>query len=47
LILEKKGDKKGSIEASEKSLSLAQSAGEELKEEYIKLNTALSARLKV
>lgn len=46
LILEKKGDKKGAIEASEKSLRLAQSAGEELKAEYIKLNTALLQRLK-
>lgn len=46
LILEKKGDKNGAIEASEKSLRLAQSASEELKTEYIKLNTALLNRLK-
>ena len=46
LILEKKGDKKGAIEASEKSLKLAQSAGEELKTEYVKLNSALLTRLK-
>ena len=46
LILEKKGDKKAAIEASEKSLQLAQSAADELKNEYIKLNTALLKRLK-
>lgn len=46
LILEQKGDRKGAIEAAEKSLQLAQSAGEELKAEYIKLNTALLKRLK-
>ena len=46
LILEKKGDIKGAIGAAEKSLQLAQSAGEELKAEYIKLNTALLQRLK-
>jgi hypothetical protein len=46
LILERKGNKKEAIEASEKSLQLAQSAPEELKTEYTKLNTALLARLR-
>jgi hypothetical protein len=46
LILERKGTKKEAIEASEKSLQLAQSAPEELKTEYTKLNTALLARLR-
>ncbi|HMU47380.1 MAG TPA: DUF2911 domain-containing protein [Chitinophagaceae bacterium] len=46
LILEKKGDRKEAIEASEKSLKLSETAGEELKAEYIKLNTALLDRLR-
>ncbi len=46
LILEKKGDLKEAIEASELSLKLAKEVPGELKEEYIKLNTALLARLR-
>lgn len=46
LILEKKGDKKEAIEASEKSMQLAQSASDELKHEYIKLNKVLLTKLK-
>lgn len=46
LILERKGDKKGAVEASEKSLKEAQSAGEELKREYTSLNTILLQRLR-
>lgn len=46
LILEKKGDRAGAIAASEKSLTEARKASKELSEEYIKLNTALLARLK-
>lgn len=46
LILERKGDKAGALAASEKSWSEAQKAAPELKEEYVKLNTVLLARLK-
>lgn len=46
LILERTGDIDQAIEAAEKSLKLAQSAGEELKEEYINLNTTLLKRLR-
>ena len=46
LILEKKGDIKVAIKASERSLEGAQEASGELKSEYIKLNTALLQRLK-
>ncbi len=46
LILEKKGDKKQAIEAAEKSMSLAQEANQELREEYTRLNTELLKRLK-
>jgi hypothetical protein len=46
LILERMGDKEKAIESSEKSLMLANSAGEELKAEYIKLNTTLLKRLR-
>lgn len=46
LILERKGDMAGAIEASEHSLSLAQKVPRELKEEYTKLNMALLNRLK-
>lgn len=46
LILERKGDTKEAIIASEKSLAEAQKASKELKEEYIKLNTAFLSRLK-
>jgi hypothetical protein len=45
LILEKKGDKKGAIEASKKSLKETQSAPPELKAEYVKLNTTLLSLL--
>ncbi len=46
LILEKKGDLAGATEASEKSLAESQKAGQELRDEYVKLNTVLLQRLK-
>ncbi len=46
LILERQGDKKGAVEASERSLKEAQSAAEELRKEYVKLNTELLGRLR-
>ncbi|MCB0395872.1 MAG: DUF2911 domain-containing protein [Flavobacteriales bacterium] len=46
LILERKGDVNEAIAASEHSLEQAQKAPEELKTEYIKLNTVLLTRLR-
>lgn len=46
LILERKGDVEGAIAAAEASLAGAQEAGDELKIEYTKLNTALLDRLR-
>ena len=46
LILKQKGDIPGAMKASEKSFEQAQSAGEELKAEYTRLNTKLQAELK-
>lgn len=46
LILERKGDTRGAIEASEHSLREAEKSPKELKEEYTKLNTVLLARLR-
>lgn len=45
LILERKGDISAAKAAAEKSLAGAQNAGDELKNEYIKLNTVLLDRL--
>jgi len=45
LILAKKGDKAGAISAARKSLEVAAKAGQELREEYIRLNTALIQQL--
>jgi hypothetical protein len=45
LILERKGDIAGAIAAAEKSLAATESVGEELKAEYVKLNTELLERL--
>lgn len=46
LILERKGDVQGAIAAAERSLASASATGQELKEEYTRLNNALLARLK-
>ena len=46
LILKQKGDIPGAMKASEKSFEQAQTAGEELKAEYTRLNTKLQAELK-
>jgi hypothetical protein len=46
LILQRKGDIKGAIRASEQSLEGAQMAGNELKEEYTKLNQELLETLR-
>ncbi len=46
LILAKKGDKAGALAAAQKSLEAAAKAGsEELREEYLRLNTALIKKL--
>ncbi len=44
LILEKKGDKKGAIEAATMSLNLAKESSGAIKAEYTRLNEALIAR---
>ena len=46
LILKQKGDIPGAMKASDKSFEQAQTAGEELKAEYTRLNTKLQAELK-
>ena len=46
LILEKKGDIAGAIQAAERSLAGAAQSPEELRLEYTRLNTALLARLR-
>jgi hypothetical protein len=46
LILEKMGDKKGAMAAAEESLAHAQKAEGDLRDEYVRLNGALKARLK-
>lgn len=46
LILEAKGDKAGALAAAEASLAAAQQATGAVKEEYLRLNEALIARLK-
>ncbi len=45
LILERKGDVEGAIAAAEKSLDLARESGQELRDEYIRLNGAVLKRL--
>ncbi|MCY2959934.1 MAG: DUF2911 domain-containing protein [Planctomycetota bacterium] len=46
LILAKMGDKKGAIAAAEASLAMAKKAEGGIKDEYVRLNEALIARLK-
>jgi Protein of unknown function (DUF2911) len=46
LILERKGDFAGARDASKRSLQASASAGQELREEYTRLNNQLLARLK-
>lgn len=46
LILAKKGDKKGALAAAEASLAMARQAEGGIKEEYVRLNEALIAKLK-
>jgi Protein of unknown function (DUF2911) len=46
LILAKKGDRAGAMQAAEKSLAGAESAGPLLREEYRRLNTALLEKLR-
>ncbi len=46
LILEKMGDKAGAIATSEASLAEAEKADGAIKDEYIRLNKALLARLR-
>ena len=46
LILEKKGDIAGALAAAERSLAGAETSPRELREEYIRLNTPLIARLR-
>ena len=46
LILAKKGDKKGAIAAAEASLAMARKADAGIREEYVRLNEALIAKLK-
>ncbi len=46
LILERKGDRQGAITAAESSLKGASAAAAPLREEYLRLNTALLTRLR-
>jgi Protein of unknown function (DUF2911) len=46
LILDKKGDRDGAIAAAERSLAAAADQNPELRDEYIRLNTALLSRLR-